>query len=326
MHTGANRSPLLWRVNNNIDHINIKPLWKKGLFLFSATINDFMEFFACHALNKKQVMDAKHILHADWLDLLFEGRNKLYGAYKLRKKYKENLIAALLISFAFALLGYFALPSSHTTPRVSTVIAEIEPALVALPPKSAVLPIQQPVAKRSSSSFKRDRYVEPVVQNNVEPVETVNNLDPGASISGTSSPGSASHPVSTPVESPTENGPSVSTFPVSIPESILHKVEIEAAFPGGLKAWKRYLERTLDAGSSIIAGAPDGIYTVTVRFVVDKDGSISDVVALTQHGYGMEDEAIKVIRRGPKWIPAIQNGTNVKAYRSQSITFVLTSN
>ena len=270
-------------------------------------------------------MDAKYILHADWLDLLFEGRNKLYGAYRLRKKYNDNLIAALLISFAFALLGYFALPSSHTTPLVSTAIAEIEPAFVALPPKSEVLP-KQTVAKRSSSSFKRDRYVKPVVQNNAEPVETVNTLEPEASISGTTSSGLAIQPVSTPVESPTENGPSVSTFPVSIPESILHKVEIEAAFPGGLKAWKRYLERTLDAGSSVVAGAPDGIYTVMVRFIVDKDGTISDVVALTQHGYGMEEEAIKVIRRGPRWIPAIQNGTNVKAYRSQSVTFVLTSN
>jgi protein TonB len=55
--------------------------------------------------------------------------------------------------------------------------------------------------------------------------------------------------------------------------------------------------------------------------VVDKEGNLSDVKALTAHGYGMEQEAIRVIRKGPKWNPAIQNGVSVKAYRKQLITF-----
>jgi protein TonB len=55
--------------------------------------------------------------------------------------------------------------------------------------------------------------------------------------------------------------------------------------------------------------------------VVDKEGNVSDVKALTSHGYGMEDEAVRVIKKGPQWKPAIQNGRNVKAYRRQPITF-----
>ena len=60
-----------------------------------------------------------------------------------------------------------------------------------------------------------------------------------------------------------------------------------------------------------------------VKFIVSKDGSISDVQAESKHGYGMEEEAVKVIRKGPKWTPALQNGRNVNAYRRQPITFVV---
>ena len=89
---------------------------------------------------------------------------------------------------------------------------------------------------------------------------------------------------------------------------IFEKVEIEASFTGGEGAWKKYLERNLNPNAPVDNGAPEGTYTVYVQFVVSKDGSISDVKALTNHGYGMEAEAMRVIKKGPKWIPAVQNG------------------
>ena len=67
--------------------------------------------------------------------------------------------------------------------------------------------------------------------------------------------------------------------------------------------------------------APAGSYTVIIQFVVDMDGSISDIKALTNHGYGLEQEAIRVIKKATKWEPAFQNGRHVKAYRKQPITF-----
>jgi protein TonB len=62
---------------------------------------------------------------------------------------------------------------------------------------------------------------------------------------------------------------------------------------------------------------------VIIQFIVDLDGSLSEVKALTLHGFGMEEEAIRVIKAGPKWEPAIQNGRKVKAYRKQPITFLV---
>ncbi|MBD0333129.1 MAG: TonB family protein, partial [Chitinophagaceae bacterium] len=65
-------------------------------------------------------------------------------------------------------------------------------------------------------------------------------------------------------------------------------------------------------------------YTVIIQFIVDKEGNISDVKALTNHGYGMEQEAMRAVKKAPKWTPAIQNGRQVKAYRKQPITFIVT--
>ena len=70
-------------------------------------------------------------------------------------------------------------------------------------------------------------------------------------------------------------------------------------------------------------GAPPGTYQVIVKFIVSKDGSISEVNAESKHGFGMEEEAVKIIKRGPKWTPALQNGRNVNAYRRQPITFIV---
>jgi TonB-dependent SusC/RagA subfamily outer membrane receptor len=104
---------------------------------------------------------------------------------------------------------------------------------------------------------------------------------------------------------------------------IFEKVEQEAEFPGGVSAWRRYLERNLNAQVPSDKGAPVGQYTVELQFIVHLDGSLSDIKALTKHGYGMEEEALRAIKKGPKWVPARQNGQAVVSYRKQAITFVI---
>ena len=108
-----------------------------------------------------------------------------------------------------------------------------------------------------------------------------------------------------------------------VTDSVFTREEKEAAFPGGEKAWRRYLSQHLDSNVPVNQKAPPGAYKVLVQFIVEKDGSITDVVAVTSYGYGMEEEAIRVIKKGPKWIPAVQYGRNVKAYRIQPLTFFL---
>ena len=102
---------------------------------------------------------------------------------------------------------------------------------------------------------------------------------------------------------------------------IFVNVEIEASFPGGDIKWRKYLERELNTNIPTDYGAPEGTYTTMVQFVVDKEGNISDVKSLTNHGYGMEQEAMRTIKKGPKWIPAVKYGHQVKAYCRKPITF-----
>ena len=106
-------------------------------------------------------------------------------------------------------------------------------------------------------------------------------------------------------------------------DSLFTREEKEASFPGGQEGWIKYLQRNLRADVPVNKGAPPGMYQVIVKFIVAKDGSISDVRAETNRGYGMEAEVIRIITKGPAWIPAVQYGRKVNAYRRQPITFVV---
>lgn len=102
------------------------------------------------------------------------------------------------------------------------------------------------------------------------------------------------------------------------------KVEIEAEFPGGGVEWTNFLRKNLNARVPVKKKAPAGTYQVIVRFIVSKDGSVSDAMAETSHGYGMEEEVLRIIKKSPKWVPASQDGRPVNAYRRQPITFSVT--
>lgn len=100
--------------------------------------------------------------------------------------------------------------------------------------------------------------------------------------------------------------------------------EVPASFPGGKTAWQKYLERNLKRDLPVINGAPPGKYTVIVSFVVSKEGNVSNVKADNDPGYKTADEAVRMIVKGPKWVPAKQNGKAVTSKVKQSITYMIT--
>jgi gliding motility-associated GldM-like protein/TonB-like protein len=102
------------------------------------------------------------------------------------------------------------------------------------------------------------------------------------------------------------------------------KVDKEAAFPGGDPAWKKFLEKNLNANTPVDHGAPTGLYTVMVQFVVNKEGGISDIKPLTSIGYGMEQEVVRILKQSGSWEPAMLDGKPVNAYRKQPVTFMVT--
>jgi hypothetical protein len=99
------------------------------------------------------------------------------------------------------------------------------------------------------------------------------------------------------------------------------KVESEAFYPGGNEAWRKHVSKTMNPAVPS-NDAPVGKYQVIAQFVVSKDGTVSDVKALTKFGYDMEEEVVRVIELSGKWTPAMQNGKPVNAYRRQPVTFI----
>jgi periplasmic protein TonB len=120
-----------------------------------------------------------------------------------------------------------------------------------------------------------------------------------------------------------ESKPGLDTVPAvdSTEGKIYEAVEVEAYFPGGEQSWRSYLEQNLNPMVPITNKAPAGLYTVYIQFVVDLDGKVSAIKALTKHGYGMEAEVMRILRKSPPWVPAVQYGKKVRAYRKQPVTF-----
>ena len=104
---------------------------------------------------------------------------------------------------------------------------------------------------------------------------------------------------------------------------VYRNVQVEAEFPGGKEGWKKYLEKRLDPLVPVKRNAPPGRYEVIVNFIVSEDGMVTDVLAETKYGYGMEEEVKRIIKTGPPWVPALQNGKPVNAFRKQSVTFIV---
>lgn len=99
----------------------------------------------------------------------------------------------------------------------------------------------------------------------------------------------------------------------------------EASFQESVADWHTYLADNIKSDVPVKKGAPVGTYQVIIRFIVNKNGKIQEAYAETNLGYGMEEEGIRVIKKSPKWNPAILMNKPVNAYRRQPLTFMVTN-
>ena len=272
-------------------------------------------------------MEANRILQSDLLDLLFEGRNKDYGAYELRKKYNRRMTVALLITAAVLIGIVVATVLANTLGKgnsdkqevvhdvvIQNVQEEQKPPPPPPPPPKAPPPPKVEMAKFTPPVIKKD---EEVKKEEIPPVEKLQDTK----IDVLNQEGVKDEHIATPPV--VDEGKAVVEAPKEDPDQVFTKVEIEASVD--MKMWKRHLESQLqryieDAASQ---GMAPGQYTVQVRFLVERDGSINDVHALNDPGYGLGKGAEDVVRRGPKWNPGEQNGRKVRSYHTQPITFVV---
>lgn len=276
-------------------------------------------------------MEANKILTTDFLDLLFEGRNKSYGAYELRKTYNKRMWMALIATaIGFAVIAGAVFLKSQLKPKEDTQAVKINEVTIqqieqekkpeeAPPPPPPPPPKQVEPPKIEMKAFTPPKIVKD--EEVKEPPPAVEELKE-TKIGTINQEGVKDIGIVTPPASVDQGKGLVEvTKPVEKEPEIFTKVEVDAIYPGN---WKSFLERNLDGQVAVDNGASPGTYTVIIQFVVDVAGNVSDIRPLTNHGFGMEQEAMRVIKKSNKWKPAIQNGREVKAYRKQPITFQVT--
>src|ERR1700749_1718443 len=250
-------------------------------------------------------MDVNKILNADILDILFEGRNKEYGAYELRKTYNKRLLKAILGTTAVILLlfiGYILSNLDNGPAKKAVVVQDVQLEQVQEEKKNE--PPPPPPPKVEPPKVEMAKFTPPKIG-------TVNQ-------EGVKDEGIAAPPVS-------DAGKGVVEAPKKDEEDYdktFTKVEIESEFPGGAAAWLRYLNKNLRYPDDAVNNEIQG--TVVVQFIVDKEGNVSDVQAISgPDNGGLRDEAVRVIKKSGKWTPAVQNGRQVKSYKKQPIVFRL---
>lgn len=275
-------------------------------------------------------MDINKILSADLLDIVFEGRNKEYGAYELRKTYTKRMVTAMLATLSLLVLLFIGMVVANKISDTDTkqmVVEDVQLEEIKQEEKREEPPPPPPPPKPDPPKVEMAKFTPPKIVKDEEvkeeekPPEVEKLEDTKIGIinqEGIKDQGIVAPPVS-------DAGKGVIEAPKKVEEDYdktFTKVEIESSYPGGPSAWMRYLNKTFrypqEAQESEIQG------TIVVQFIVDKEGVVSDVEAVSgPTNGGLRDEAVRVIKKSGKWEPAVQNGRKVKSYKKQPITFRL---
>jgi len=268
-------------------------------------------------------MDTNKILSADLLDLIFDDRNKEYGAYELRKTYQRRVAKSLIFTGLFVALtctGVVLANKLEPKERGQFEIRQVD--LESIEPEvKEPEPIPEPPRRQEPPQVQSEQLTQlTVVADNevIDPPPTQDDLK-NSRIDLVDRDGVIDEGIATP-QNLDEGKEIIETNVSKTPEGPFERVEVDAIFEGN---WEKFLVRNLNAQTPVDNNAPAGNYKVLIKFVVDIDGTVSDIKPLTNLGYGLEQEAIRVLKKAKKWIPAIQNGRHVKAYRIQAITFLV---
>lgn len=270
-------------------------------------------------------MDTTAISQMDMLDILFRERNKSYGAYNLRKTYNKRLAIALggMLCVTLLVTGYHTFSLRQTAVEQPPVIDMGDYVVHNIPEDDPVIPPDPPKATQPPA-----RNIETVQFTNVSITKDNEVIMPPADMEQiqTAMIDVNTHkgdPFDGKIQPPDEpEGTNVIAMPVNekINDEPLIIVEKDASFPGGADAWRKYVEKAVLSGSDDFEEADYG--TVIVKFVVDTEGKVSGVQATNMKGTKLAEVAVNAIRKGPRWIPAMQNGRYVKAWRIQPVTLL----
>lgn len=271
------------------------------------------------------------LISSDWVDLVFEGRNKAYGAYRLRKSTtKRNILAmvavVILLVVAFIILTVKNFVDEQRAKVAMTQVAELtnydQPKKKAEVKQKKVEVEPERVVERVKSSIK---FTAPVIKKDeeVKPDEELKTQD--ELMSTKTAIGSFDVKGNDDANGEILKAKEV----IAEPEPPKHEeenkvfdiVEQQPLFPGGPTALMKYLSENTKYP---VVAQENGVQgRVTVQFVVEKDGSISDVHVLKGVDPSLDKEAVRVVKSMPRWTPGKQNGITVRVNYRVPVLFRL---
>jgi len=252
------------------------------------------------------------LLKKQWLDVVFEGRNKLYGAYELRTSNGKTTMRSFVIGgiiFTFLVsIPVLAnlLPDNEEDNTLDQKITTVKlppkekpkenvPPPPPPPPKVDQVKFVKPVVAKAEEVVEEPPKIKEIVDKKIG-AETIKG-DPDAEVT----------------IDPVGNGPK---DVVEEDNNIYNTagIEVKPDFPGGIDKFYKYV------GKNYQVPEEEGLKgKVFVSFVVEKDGSLTDIKVIRDIGYGTGKEAIRVLKSCPRWNPGEQNGKKVRVLYSLPI-------
>ena len=257
-------------------------------------------------------------------DIVFEFRNKAYGAYDLRQNYPTALRNALILGITLFLM-MFLVPMLYSEWKqvadmeqfkgdTKTILVELDP---------TVKPIVEPPKVEIPPKQATERFITPEVkteapdETELPPVEKLEH----AAISDVTQAGNddETNIVEAPVDAPKEE---VKAAEIKVEEPMeTYRIELQPEFMGGQKAMMEYLYKNLKYPNPAIKSGVSG--RVHLQFTIEPDGSLSNVSVLKGIGFGCDEEAMRVVKLMPNWKPGKQSGRAVRVKFNLPIVFSL---
>lgn len=268
------------------------------------------------------------LFRTQWLDLVFEGRNKKYGAYQLRKENPKTALRSLLLGgfvFAFAVSSpklIELLPSGNKADNSideKVVLMNLEKPKENVPPPPPEKKPEPPKPKVDEVKFVKPKVVEAAKV--TEEIKTMDELK-DKNIAEKDQKGDENAKVT--IDQPTGN----SDQPVEVVDNNVYSsagLEVQPEFPGGWGKFGQYVAQKYRVDEISERAGQDLKGRVIVEFVVEKDGSLTDIKVIRDLGFGTGEEAIRVLKSMPKLKPGEQNGKKVRARFSLPISVTISA-
>ena len=264
-----------------------------------------------------------NVQNDEWLEIAFKDRNKAYGAYQLRKESDATTIKAMLITFgALAIgIGLFSFTTPEPKPIVPPEPIELPPVvrIVELTPVSKPKPIIKKGTDDPKLNLTPDKIPPIIVDRpDVKPIEQPEKPDTSTPYNPKGTENGNPGPVGNPagIETPLPANPSGTG--TTMPDKSPYKgvLGVEASFPGGINKFRDFIANNYKIPSSF----NKDVLIIKLVFVIEKDGSMTDIRMVNNGDKALEKEAIRVLKAmNKKWTPGKVNGEIVRSEKTLPI-------